>query len=220
MTWILTNQGIRFELLAPTAEMVHPADIAHSLAHLCRFNGHTGTHYSVAQHCYLASELVAPEHQLAALLHDAAEAYVGDMVRPLKQALRWMGGTLEARGGRDVYGEAEQKVWHAICKRFDIDPKLPKEIHDADMRMLAIERRDLMPAHPDAWDCIQGIELPAWRITPWTAAEARDRYFRRLMELLATTHRAKVHAQAEHELIHGTGSPVGLMNHALKGADQ
>lgn len=191
MTWILTNQGQRFELIDPSPDMVHPADIAHSLAHLCRFNGHTGTHYSVAQHCYLASELVAPEHQLAALLHDATEAYVGDMVRPLKLEMR---NYAEAMHIEDVYGAIERRVWLAICARFDLEPELPEEVHEVDMYMLAVERRDLMPAHPDAWECIQGIELPAWRIKPWSAAEARDRYFQRLLSLLSTTHRARATA--------------------------
>lgn len=184
MTWILTNRGIRFELLAPTADMVHPGDIAFSLARLCRFNGHTSKHYSVAEHCFRAHELVEPEHQLVTLLHDATEAYIGDMVRPLKHAMREYAAS---RGVLDVYAQIEHRVWLAICERFDLEPELPDQVKEADMYMLAVERRDLMPAHPDAWDCIQGIELPAWRIKPWSAEEARDRYFQRLMELLRSS---------------------------------
>ena len=186
MTWILTNQGQRFDLLTPSAAMVHPQDIAHSLARLCRFNGHTGKHYSVAQHCYLAADLVEPEHQLHALLHDATEAYIGDMTRPLKLAMR---GYAQDMAVDDVYGQVEQRIWLAICERFDLDPELPDQVKEVDMYLLAVERRDLMPSHPDAWECIQGIELPAWHIKPWSAEEARDRYFQRLMSLLSTTHR-------------------------------
>lgn len=191
MTWILTNQGIRFELLAPTADMVHPNDIAFSLARLCRFNGHTSKHYSVAEHCYRAHELVEPEHQLVTLLHDATEAYIGDMTRPLKLAMR---GYAQDMAVDDVYGQVEQRIWLAICERFDLEPELPDQVKEADMYMLAVERRDLMPEHPDAWECIQGIELPAWHIKPWSAEEARDRYFQRLMSLLTTTHRARASA--------------------------
>ncbi|XXF10170.1 phosphohydrolase [Pseudomonas sp. D2-3] len=191
MTWILTNQGIRFELLNPTAEMIHPADIAHSLARLCRFNGHTSQHYSVAEHSYRVHELVEPEHQLHALLHDATEAYIGDMTRPLKLAMR---GYAQDMAVDNVYGQVERRIWLAICERFDLEPELPDQVKEVDMYLLAVERRDLMPGHPDAWDCIQGIELPAWHIKPWSAEEARDRYFRRLMSLLSTTHRARAQA--------------------------
>lgn len=189
MTWILTNRGIRFDLLEPTAEMVHPNDIAFSLARLCRFNGHTSKHYSVAEHSFRVHELVEPEHQLHALLHDATEAYIGDMTRPLKLAMR---GYAEDMAVDDVYGQVEQRIWLAICERFDLEPELPAQVKEADMYLLAVERRDLMPAHPDAWECIEGIELPAWHIKPWSAEEARDRYFQRLMSLLSTTHRARV----------------------------
>jgi len=63
MTWIITRSGQKFDLANPTAAMVHPADIAHSLSMQCRFNGHTSHFYSVAKHCYLAADLVpAEEH--------------------------------------------------------------------------------------------------------------------------------------------------------------
>ena len=88
MTWILTNSAKPMSLLRPRADLVTPADIAHSLAHICRFNGHCKHHYSVAQHSLLVASIVPDEDQLPALLHDAAEAYVGDMVRPLKQLLK------------------------------------------------------------------------------------------------------------------------------------
>lgn len=176
MTWILTRTGIPFDVLEPTADMVQPLDIAHALAHTCRFGGHTLRHYSVAEHCVRVAKLVPAEHQLAALLHDATEAYVGDMVRPLKQAL-------------PAYQQIEQRVWHAICQRFDLDPVLPECVHQADLVMLATERRDLMPEHPAPWPCLQSVEpLPA-RIVPCNAVTAQVQYFNLLMELLATTHR-------------------------------
>lgn len=177
MTWILTHTGQRFDLLAPTAAMVHPADIAHSLAHLCRFNGHTHEHYSVAQHSYMVSTLVPPQDALAGLLHDATEAYIGDMVRPLKQVM-------------PAFNEVEQVIWAAICERFSLDTELPASVKKADLILLGVERRDLMPTHPDEWECLAGIDLPAQHIKPWRAHEARLHFFNRLMELMATTHRA------------------------------
>lgn len=181
MSFIITRTGKRFDLLEPSASMIDPADIAWSLSMQCRFNGHVKAFYSVAQHCLVVAELVRPHHQLEALLHDATEAYVGDLVSPLKQAL-------------PEYRQIEMRVWHAICSRFDIHPVLPPCVHDADLIALATERRDLMAPHADDWPCLVGTHPAAFRIAPMTQPEAAQAYFNRLMELLATTHRARAAA--------------------------
>lgn len=181
MSWILTRGGRRIDLLEPSAAMVSPEDIAWALSMQCRFNGHTRAFYSVAQHCYLVADLVPAQYQLQALLHDATEAYVGDLVSPLKAVL-------------PEYRQIELRVWHAICARFDIEPVLPPCIHDADLVALATERRDLMPQHQDEWACLVGTQPMQARIKPWTQPEAAQHYFDRLMELLATTHRARAAA--------------------------
>ncbi len=191
MTWILTRSGQKFDLANPTADMVDPADIAHSLSMQCRFNGHTSSFYSVAQHCYLVADLVPAEDQLAALLHDATEAYVGDLVRPLKEDMR-----AEARwhGAGCTYDLTEQRVWEAICERFDLSPVMQASVKHADLVALATEKRDLMPAHAEPWLCLQGITPAPHAIHSWTPATAAIHYQTRLMQLLATTHRARATA--------------------------
>lgn len=181
MSFIITFTGKRVDLLEPAAAMIEPADIAHSLSMQCRFNGHTRAFYSVAQHSYIVADLVPEQWQLQALLHDATEAYVGDVVSPLKQAL-------------PEFRQIEMRVWHAICARFNIDPVLPSCIHDADLAALATERRDLMPAHKDEWPCLVGAIPMQARIKPWSQPEAAQFFFDRLMQLLATTHRARAAA--------------------------
>lgn len=171
MTWIITASGRRFDLLNPQPDAIAPRDIAFSLAKICRFNGHCTGHYSVAEHSLRVAELVAPEHKLAALLHDATEAYVGDMVSPLKQML-------------PAYQQIEQRIWHVICDRFGINPTLPEEVHQADLTMLATERRDLMPAHPDQWACLVGITPISSTIKPLSAIHARFQYEEALLEAL------------------------------------
>ncbi|NKI46368.1 phosphohydrolase [Pseudomonas fluorescens] len=178
MNLILTHTGKHFDLLEPNVDMIDPRDISHALAHLCSFNGHTREFYSVAQHSCTVAELVPEEHKLAALLHNAPEAYLGAMTRPLKQ---WM----------HTYHVLEEAVWQHVCKRFDIATALPSCIHLANLIALATERRDLMPSDPAIWDCLVGIEPMVETIRPWPAAEARNTYHQRLMDQLAIEHRRK-----------------------------
>lgn len=178
MNYILTHTGKRFDLLEPDADMIDPRDICHSLAHLCRFNGHTREFYSVAQHSCIVAELVPEEYKLAALLHDATEAYLGDMTRPLKQ---WM----------PDYRGFEEVIWMRVCERFDLALELPASVHRADLIALATERRDLMPSDPAIWDCLVGIEPMVETIRPWSVAEACNTFHQRLMDQLAIEHRRK-----------------------------
>ena len=178
MNWILTHTGKRFDLFEPDVDMIDPRDIAHSLAHLCRFNGHTREFYSVAQHSCLVADLVPTEHKLAALLHDATEAYLGDMTRPLKE---WM----------PYYRGFEDVIWGRVCERFGLEIDLPASVRQADLIALATERRDMMPPDPAIWDCLVGIEPAPERIRPWSPTEARLTYHQRLMDQLAIEHRRK-----------------------------
>ncbi|HEY0288532.1 MAG TPA: hypothetical protein VGC62_16235 [Pseudomonas sp.] len=204
MTQILTFLGRSLDLAAPDADLIDPRDIAHALANICRFGGHTRKFYSVAQHSCIVADLVPDEHKLAALLHDATEAYVGDMVRPLKLAM-------------PAYQAIEEQIWLAICKRFWIDSELPACVLNADMIALASERRDLMPHHSAAWSCLDGVEPIAKTIRPWGIQEARDNYFQRLMDQLAIEHRRKageVIARKAHS------KPTALLRNAIDVAAQ
>lgn len=178
MSQILTASGKRFDLYEPDADLIDPRDISHALAHLCRFNGHTREFYSVAQHACMVADLVPEQDKLAALLHDAAEAYIGDMVQPLKQ---WM----------HAYQDVEQWIWERICTRFDLDLELPDSVRHADLIALATERRDLMPADSATWECLSGIDPAVGTIRPWPAIEARLTFHQRLMDQLSIEHRRK-----------------------------
>lgn len=107
---IKTRSGLYIDLLNPQQDHLLLKDIAHALSHICRFGGHLPRHYSVAEHSiYVANQLwrTTGDHQfaLAGLLHDATEAYLGDMVRPLKQAM-------------PEYRNAEAIMAEAIEQRF------------------------------------------------------------------------------------------------------
>lgn len=135
--WMLTFTGRPYWPADPRPEDVDLGDIAHALANLCRFGGHTRKHYSVAQHSVMVSYLVPPELAAVALLHDAAEAYLGDVVRPLKSLL--------AR----QYSVLEQLSEQVIAQRFGLPaPPWPAEVKHADNVVLSLEREALLDTPP------------------------------------------------------------------------
>lgn len=168
--WMQTYSGRRFYPLDPRPSEIEPEDIAHALSMLCRYAGHVDRFYSVAEHCLLMSGAVAPEHALAALLHDATEAYVVDVPRPLKRYLP------EYRG-------IEDRVWGAIAIRFGLDLEVPAEVKEADTRILLTERDALM-RNAGRWSQDDTYEPLAVQIEAWAPGEAEGRYLSRLAELI------------------------------------
>ena len=139
--WQRMLSGRRLDILNPSPLDIEIDDIAHGLARVTRWNGQTRGKYgfSVAQHCVLVERLVrlnAPKTDqkwcLAALLHDAPEYVIGDMITPFKYAI----------GG--IYQAIEQRLEIAICIRFGLPPNLP----DAVQR--TIKRADRMAAWIEA----------------------------------------------------------------------
>lgn len=164
--WILTISGVRFDLLQPTPDMVRIADIAHALSHVCRFAGHTRGLYTVAQHSLIVAANVPPAEALTALLHDATEAYVGDMTAPLKRHM-------------PDYQAVEARLWQVIRERFDLGEITPA-IKEADIRALYTERRDLLIPSPHAWPGDETRPAPfEERITPWAPPAAKRAFMQR-----------------------------------------
>lgn len=171
--WMQTFTGRQFWPMDPRPDEVDPSDIAHALSMLCRYNGHVDRFYSVAEHCVLMSEAVAPEHALWALLHDATEAYVGDMVRPLKRHM-------------PDYVAAEDRVMAVIGERFGLTGSMPAEVKDADNRILLTERAALLSTPPAPWGLEHLEPLPV-HVVGWDPFYAEARYLDRLYELGAYT---------------------------------
>lgn len=128
---IRTNSGIYVNVFEPTPDMICIEDIAHSLSHQCRFAGHLQTFYSVAQHSLFCARAVDTNYKLAALLHDASEAYLVDIPTPIKRRLA-------------NYKEIEDKLMGIISEKFGFEYPLHKVVKDVDAYALQTEWDNLM----------------------------------------------------------------------------
>lgn len=172
---ILTFNGRYFNFLEPQACHIDIETIAHALAHICRFTGHTNQFYSVAQHSVLVSHLVPPQHALAGLLHDAAEAFLGDVATPLKQLL-------------PDYKAIEARVEGVVLEHFGLGPMLPPEVRHADLCALMTEARDFMPAEAEDWDFGPTVQPHALTIFPMSSGMARQQFMQRFRVLTTRRH--------------------------------
>lgn len=149
-------------------------DIAAATSKICRFTGHCKTFYSVAQHQVLVSTLVPPEYALAALLHDATEAYINDLSRPLKDIL-------------PAYVEYEKKrLWPVVARAFKLPEIMPPVVKRADDIALVTERRDLMPlpkGMTDEWDWAKDVPVLPFRIKAVDWRRARSMFLARFRAL-------------------------------------
>ena len=171
--WIQTYTGKLFWPFDPRPTEIDIIDIAHALSNLCRFGGHCNTFYSVAEHSVRASHLVSDDVALWALLHDAPEAYLGDVVRPIKHQARFL----------KFYGPIEQAVMLAIAAKFGLGWPEPAEVAWADDVMLRTEQRDLMSSPPRDWVRKAGIEPLAEIIVPATPRVAKENFLQRFYSL-------------------------------------
>jgi 5'-deoxynucleotidase YfbR-like HD superfamily hydrolase len=163
--YVSTHLGHRFYPQAPSIADVAIEDIAHGLAFQCRFNGQTQHFYSVAQHSLMVASLVPRRLALAALLHDAAEAYLGDMVKPLKNLF-------------PEFSRIEAEVMAIIGARFGVAASTfdERQIKRADLIALATEKRDLMPNSCEAWSLLDGVAPLPTRIEALSPQLAKQNF--------------------------------------------
>ncbi len=112
-------------------EYIDITDIAHSLSLIVRFNGHCNWLHSVALHSWYMSHLVSPENALCALLHDATEAYMGDVVTPLKNLL-------------PEFSKMENELWEVIASKYQLPVDMPNEVKNQDKKIVFSEKRDVL----------------------------------------------------------------------------
>ena len=158
-----TYTGIAFVFAAPTVEMVEIEDIAHALSMVCRYTGHCQRFYSVAEHSAILTrwardnipQTIDKKDLLTVLLHDAAEAYIADVARPVKAIL-------------SQYRELESRIERVIAEKFGTIYPFPDWIKDIDTRILVDERAQLMRPTKNTWgiDGIQPLNVTITGVTP------------------------------------------------------
>lgn len=180
--WMITFTGRRFWPLDPRREEVSFLDIAHGLSMTCRYGGHTRCFYSVAEHCVHLADHFRRENRddLAryALLHDASEAYIGDVIRPLKPQLPQF---------KEVEGPLELLIMEAAGLG-----EIPREVHDADKAIIineAVALFDVATLERAEWHLphltLTGIEIMGY--SPAYAKEAWLAEFERLFPEIEAT---------------------------------
>lgn len=188
--WMQTFSGRKFYPLHPRPEDVELADIAHGLAHVCRYGGHPRTFYSVAEHCVHVCDVVgthalnaghsfevARAYAQEALLHDSSEAYIGDMIRPLKHQPEML-----------EFRKAEAKIEAAVFERFGI--RSTEDSHEVikaiDNRILVDEITQLMPDPGMYLDGALADESPIGiTIRGWQPERAKREFLERFRTLFS-----------------------------------
>ena len=176
--YLQTVSGRWVNPFEPDPAQLDAGDIARALANQCRFGGHSRVFYSVAQHCVIVSRVVEArggdvEDVFAALMHDAGEAYLGDMPHPIKHR-----SELGA-----AFRDAEARLDQAIRDRFKIKAHVP-EVKRVDRALLATERR-AFSAEVWHWPELEDVEPLDLELTAWSPDVAADEFAKRYAELEA-----------------------------------
>jgi len=178
-TEIQLFSGKTFDFLDLKPINIDISDIAHALSQLCRFNGHTDRFYSVAEHSLYVSSLVHPNYAIYGLLHDAAEAYIGDMTTPLKSAIK-----------HNFYSDIFLSTLHRdildiIAIRYDLDKFkfFDEEIKRVDKRMAVTEGERLMRNVGDWPDYHTGFRPYDMDLRCFMPKEAEMKFLKRFLAI-------------------------------------
>lgn len=168
--FISTFSGAELSVLDPQPEDIHIDDIAQALSLQCRFGGHVPHFYSVAQHSVMVSNVVPEKHALWGLLHDASEAYIADILSPIKWQL-------------PDYQATERRFMAAVCERFAMAEEMPPEVKAADLRLLATEKRDIK-RDKGHWQVLDGVKPLGAVIMPLSPEQSRRLFMMRYRGLV------------------------------------
>lgn len=172
MDYIDTFSGRKIYVLNPDPNEIVIEDIAHALSLITRFGGHTTRFYSVAQHSIYVSQICESRDALWGLLHDATEAYIGDIPKPIK-ALHEM----------ESFKKAEDNLQKVIMQKFQLDTGRPPNVKTADIRMLMAEKLQLMTNSDLKLDKFPGISPAEIKIEDLSSSTVEQSFLKRFYEL-------------------------------------
>ncbi len=179
---IATGSGKYFDYKDPKPSQLDIKDIAQSLSNICRFNGHC-SFYSVAEHSVhcatLAIKTGLPDQDIyAVLMHDAQEAYTGDMCKPLKNIM-------------PEYAELEDRIEKVVQKHFKINNDRPALVKTFDLQMLKAEKAHLFPKDKENWFAFEDVAEVSITIGCWNPDEAAIRFLQLYYKYRPTPSRCK-----------------------------
>ena len=177
--WIQTYTGRKFWPLFPHESDVCIEDIAHALAMKCRYNGHCLRFLSIAQHSVMVSAMVPASDALWGLLHDAAEAYLPGVMRPIKGAICVAYGHDQTIRSFNVI---EHAILTAVAHHFGLG-RMPPTITPADLCCLERERRQFMVNPPEESSTAKFWDGDTTPIESWTPERAEREFLARFASL-------------------------------------
>jgi hypothetical protein len=166
---ILLSSGVYFNYETPASSDFSIYDIAKGLSNTCRFGGQCQRFYSVAEHSVLMSRCVAHSLAFEALMHDAAEAFICDIPKPLKMML-------------PDYRRIEARVEQAVSVRFGYPSAMTSSVKEMDIRMLAAEQLQVM-GNSYQWHHTHGLSPAPVTIEFWEPERAAREFLERFREL-------------------------------------
>lgn len=210
---ILLSNGQYFNFDEPDPSVITIDVIAGALSKMCRFTGHCSRFYSVAEHSVRASYLVDEDIALETLMHDATEALVADISTPLKWQL-------------PDYQAIERRLERLVAERFELVFPLPAGVEQADLIMLAWERRDLLPKTDYRWPILEGVKQAdlimldlASRGAAWGPDQAEGNFLRRFHELRAKRSTSPIEAAARLVEANFEGTKASVIAARIRGLE-
>ena len=170
--WTQTASGKAFDYFDTDPCSIDIFDIAYSLSGMSRYHGHSRPRINVAQHSVMCAWVAPPDLKFEALMHDAHEAYMGDIGWPFKQAVKELCKDLEVPNPLE---QMETRLRCAVAGRFGLQKIIPAGVREIDMRMLETERRWAMVKPPRPWASVNALPYKM-RMHAWSPERAEAEF--------------------------------------------